>query len=413
VILSALETLVRDRIGLDPGSISTSTLARAAAARMAARGVASTDAYIGLLNSDPGEWSTLVGELVVPESWFFRGGVEFFEYLAKSIRSKLMDSVNGRVIRVLSVPCSTGEEPYSLALALEKEGVPAERCHIDGVDLARDHLLRAVTGRYPAFSFREAHADPRPQFFREYEPGKWELTAAIRDRVRFRPGNLVEPNLLAGESPYDLIICRNLFIYLTAAGAARALASLERLLAPDGLLCLTAAEADRLPVGRYSAEGPPALAIFKRSTGLANPPRSGIIRISKPTSGVQAKAAPRSGPIAPPPPRSYEHLPLPKPRPEPIAEGRRLADLGYLTEAQAVCEAAPPSAKAFSLLGVIHLAAGRIDAATECFRKALYLEPDHAEALEHMILICNQRGEAEQAAGLRRRLQRIEQGAAP
>lgn len=416
---SALETLLHDRIGLDVESIGVATLPRVVAARMTAlsrfrHGTDSAEQLIARYTSyvagSPSEWTTLIGELVVPETWFFRGGLEFFEHLAKWIRIRLAESVNGRVIRVLSVPCSTGEEPYSLGIALEREGVPAARCTIDGVDLSRDHLLRAVAGRYPAFSFRESNADPRKECFDDVESGRWELRRTYRDRVQFRPGNLVDPGFLAAEQPYDLILCRNLFIYLTADGASRAMANLERLLAADGRLCLTAAEADRIPIARFVPDVPASLAIFRKYTGdVPLPPRSGITKLpavkplsgihTKPVSGVHPKPAPKSGVI----PASLLQ-PTPLPAIDPLKEGRRLADAGKLDAAQSVCETAPNSAARYSLLGVIHLAAGRTDAATDAFRKALYLNPDDSEALTHMAVLCDLRGESDQAAGLRRRL---------
>ncbi|MFO0805389.1 MAG: CheR family methyltransferase [Gemmataceae bacterium] len=410
--LTALEKLLHDRIGLDVESIGAATLPRVVAARMQAHGSATPEHYTAYVAGSPTEWTALVGELVVPETWFFRGGIEFFEHLAKWVRTRLAESANGRTLRALSVPCSTGEEPYSLAIALDREGIPAARCTIDGVDLSRDHLLRAVAARYPAFSFREANADPRPDCFTEREPGKWELHREFRDRVQFRPGNAVEPGFLAAEPPYDLILCRNLFIYLSADGAARAMANLERLLAPDGLLCLTAAEADRIPVARFVPDGPASFAIFKKYTGdVPLPPRSGVIKLpaTKPPSGVFKKPAASGGrlPADPSPAIPVPHQGADAPRspdPDPLREGRRLADAGKLDAARAACEAAPNTAARFSLLGVIHLAAGRGDEATDAFRKALYLNPDDPEALTHMAVLCEQRGEADQAACLRRRL---------
>lgn len=411
---AALEKLLHDRIGLDVESIGAATLPRVAARRMTAHGSLTPDHYAAFVAGSPTEWTALVGELVVPETWFFRGGIEFFEHLAKRIRTRLAECVNGRTLRVLSVPCSTGEEPYSLAIALDREGIPAARCTIDAIDLSRDHLLRAVAARYPAFSFREANADPRKECFHECEPGKWELRREFRDRVQFRPGNAVESGFLAAEPPYDLILCRNLFIYLSPDGAARTMANLERLLAPDGLLCLTAAEADRVPVARFVPDGPASFAIFKKHTGEAPlPPRSGVLKlplskppsgiVPKPPSGVFPKPAPKSGVI---PASLLQATPLPDSLPvvDPLNEGRRLADAGMLDAARAACEAAPNTAARFSLLGVIHLAAGRADAATDAFRKALYLNPNDSEALTHMAVLCEQRGEADQAATLRRRL---------
>jgi chemotaxis protein methyltransferase WspC len=416
---AGLEQLIRERIGLDVASLGASALTRALQRRMAARDLPSEEAYAKLVSGDSPEWSALVGELVVPESWFFRGGVEFFEHLARWIRNRLAESPNGKTVRVLSVPCGTGEEPYSLALALAQEGIPGSRCQIDGVDLARDHLLRAVAGRYSAFSFRETF-DPRPKCFHELDDGKWELLPEYRDRVHFRPGNLVDPHFLLAEPPYDVILCRNLFIYLTADGRSRALANLDRLLAPNGRLCLTPSEADRLPAGKFVADGSISLAVFQRNTKNGSGPRSDIYRIAPgtPSRASQPKAASRSSvSTRPSSVRSpYSHVPLRDSMPsDPLGEGRRLADAGNLDAARAIClesmAAEAPTANLFSLLGVIHLAAGRPDDATDAFRKALYLEPDHAEALMHMIGLCERRGDPDQAAGLRRRLKRTEHGA--
>jgi chemotaxis protein methyltransferase WspC len=328
------------------------------------------------------------------------------------MRKRLNDSPKGRILRALCVPCSTGEEPYSLAIALERDGMPAARYHIDGVDMAREHLLRAVAGRYSAFSFRETGADPRPNFFQELDGGKWELRREYRDRIRFRAGNLVDPGFLAAESPYDLILCRNLFIYLTAEGHTRALANLDRLLAADGLLCLTPAEADRLPAGRFIPDGPLSLAIFKRgkpsgqfAAPAARSRNAAVAAVRKHVGGRPALPA-----------KQIHETPETKVKTyDPLVEGRVLADAGNLDSAQKICETAleTPSADLFSLLGVIHLAAGRPNDAAEAFRKALYLEPDHGEALTHMMMLCEQRGDRDQAAGLRRRLDRIAKGAAP
>jgi len=216
--LSPVENLVRGRIGLDPLSLGTSTFPRAVAARMTARAVTSADAYAGLLTADADEWATLVTELIVPESWFFRGGAAYFRHLARWLRERTARHTP----RVLSVPCGCGEEPYSLVLALDEEGVPPGVVRIEGVDLCPASVRRAEAGCYPAFAFREAGTDPRPRHFRDAGPGQWQIENRVRDAVRFRVGNLVAPDFLPGEPPFDLILCRNLFIYLTDEARGRA-----------------------------------------------------------------------------------------------------------------------------------------------------------------------------------------------
>ncbi len=411
MILSPVEDLVRSRIGLDPLSLGTSTFPRAVTTRMHARAVDSADAYAALLGTDAGEWATLVGELIVPESWFFRGGAPYFRQLARWLRERAA----GRSPRVLSVPCGCGEEPYSLVLALDEEGVPPGLVRVDGVDLCPASVARAEAGRYPAFAFRETDADPRPRYFRDAGPGQWEVEKRVRSAVQFRVGNLVAPDFLSGEPPFDLILCRNLFIYLTDEARGRAVANLRRLLTPGGRLCLTPAEADRLPPGLFTADGSAALAIFTRSD---DPPAGG------PRSGVHPRPAQKSGVLPRPtaPASTSADTPLvsgtrfdPAPPPPSTAAARELADTGKLDDARAVCEKAVragPSAEWYSLLGVIDLAAGRAGDAEASFRRALYLDPDHREALTHLAMLCERRGDAGPASGLRRRLARLPEATA-
>jgi chemotaxis protein methyltransferase WspC len=100
-----------------------------------------------------------------------------------------------------------------------------------------------------------------------------------------------------------------------------------------------------------------------------------------------------------------------------LARARRLADGGRLDEALAACQTyvngTGPSADAYSLLGVIQQARGDRDGAAASFRKALYLDPEHREALTHAMLLSAQRGDAGQAALLRGRLKRTDPGGEP
>lgn len=467
--LARVESAVRDRLGLDPASLGPTIFPRAVEQRMRVKGVSSPEAYLGVLAADPDESAALSAELLVPETWFFRGGRALFERLAEFLAGRLIDSPNRRV-RALSLPCSTGEEPYSLAIAAHERLIPPDRLTIDAIDLSAGHLDRAIAGRYQPFSFREAGQDIRPTYFRQ-QGDRWEILPHIRSNVRFRLANAADPTFLASESPYDVIVCRNLFIYLTPEAKKRAMASIERLLAPDGWLCLTPGEADRLPTGVFRLEGPAEFGIYRRAAPLAAvPPSSRNLLAGAPApsssrlpigggtepapSGrnpiaTPAPAVPPSGryPItdAPEPPASSSRNPIagapaspssrypvagvppakppaPAPDPKPAAPSaleaaRELADSGRLVEAREACEklltGLAGSAGVYSLLGIIAQADGRTADAAEAFRRALYLDPDHAEALSHMIVVCERRGDAAQAAVLRRRLARLNAGEQP
>jgi chemotaxis protein methyltransferase WspC len=381
---------------------------------MQQRGVSAQDSYLGILVTDPVEADALAAELVVPETWFFRGGPQLFERLVEFIGTRSI-----RPVRVLSVPCSTGEEPYSLAIALHRRHIPPDRYHIDALDLAAGHVERATEGRYTNFSFRETDTDIRQLYFRP-SGELWQLLPHLRHAVHFRTGNLIGTAFLPGEAAYDLILCRNLFIYLTADGRLRAMANLDRLLAQDGWLCLTPGEADRLPPGRFVQEGPSELGIYRRAgmgSGSAGVPKGNTglppsVKEDSPSARAVSAAAelarrPGQAPDEGPAFVAQSGSPVASAS---LADAQKLADAGKLTEARVMCEAMlkmeTNSPDAHTLLGVIHQAEGRTAEAADCFRRALYLNPDHTEALEHMIVISEQRGDAAQTAALRRRLSR-------
>ncbi len=386
--IRSIEAIVRDQLGLDPTSLGPHFLEQIVAARMTARAIDDPAVYTARLLSDPHERDALVAELVVPETWFFRGGYPLFSRLANIVAERLNCPTRDPPVRILSIPCSTGEEPYSLAIALYERFLSSEEVHIDAVDVSQRALEKALRARYGSFSFREANPELRTLYFRPCHD-EWELLPHLRTYVHFHLGNLTNPRLLAREKPYDLIICRNLFIYLTAEARHLALCNLERLLTSDGRLCLTAAEADRLPANRFALDGPMEMGIYRRvNAGFRGD-------ISRPTPlptdwGTLSAAA----------------EPIP---PQTLPTARALADAGQLEQARKVCEElllqTPTDADTLALLGVIHLALGHTETAFDLFRKTLYLVPDHIEALSHMLALCERKGDRARAAVLRRRLQ--------
>src|SRR5262249_44739561 len=155
------------------------------------------------------------------------------------------------------VPCCAGEEPYSAAMTLLAAGLPAERFSVDGVDISRRMLRRAAEGTYTETAFRERDAEwllLRERYCRHAGNG-CTVTKEVRSAVRFLHGNLVAADFLAGEPPYDVIFCRNLFIYLDDDARTVALANLRRLLAPEGLLYVGHVEAAATARGCFAPYG--------------------------------------------------------------------------------------------------------------------------------------------------------------
>lgn len=394
--LRAVSDLLQKRIGLDPASLGQSALTSAVAERQRVTG-ADEAAYQLLVADSPPELQALIEQLVVPETWFFRGA-GLFEAIAEHVKS----TRRTRPLRALSIACSTGEEPYSLAMALAEADISADQYTIDGVDLSPRSLAAAERGLYRELSFRSMEPHRRERHFGVVATG-WELGSAIRDRVRFRVGNLVDPGFLANESGcYDLILCRNVLIYLTPDARRQALETVERLLTSDGLFAVGHAEPQLLASRPFTRFGGDGLFLFRRTGATASGASDGPVLNSKRAKKARPAAEATAGAITGPA--------RPKVVPEmSVNRARRLADVNQLDAALAECQRlveAGPCADAFSLLGVIQQARGQSAAAGEAFRKALYLDPGHREALMHSALMAEGRGDTARAQALRERLAR-------
>lgn len=409
-MLAGIEALLKDVIGLDAATIGTSSIARAVRARQSACGLEDPDVYAAHLRESPAELQELIDTVVVPETWFFRDRGAF-DAVVQLLRDGTLNWSPGRKLRLLSLPCSTGEEPYSMAMALLDAGYPPDSFLIDAIDVSSRAIAmaqRAVYGRN-AFRgtdlhFRDRHCEAVQGGFRPSEP--------VRRSVRFSQGNMFNPATLPGNASHDIVFCRNLLIYFDRPTQEAALQVLHRILLPGGFLFLGPSET-ALPSRRDFtwARLPMAFAFRKVSAGPA-------LVLHKPAAGPIAALRSFSRPVAQPAPLP----PLPPATPlrpaEPqraaatasLAEAQRLADGGRLDEAVGQCETYMrkngPSADAFHLLGLLRDAAGSRSEAIVNYRKALYLDPHHQEALAHLALMLEQQGDGAGARMLRDRLQR-------
>jgi chemotaxis protein methyltransferase WspC len=391
------DALLREAIGLDAASLGPSAIARAVAQRQAACRLEDVHAYWLRVRSSPTELQELIEAVVVPETWFFRDPAAF-DALARMAAQALVDNP-ARELRLLSLPCSSGEEPFSMAIALLEAGVPANRFHIDGIDISARALALAAQAVYGSNSFRGGDLGFRDRHFAPLGAGKWQPSDEVRARAAFRQGNLFAADFLAGRGSYDFVFCRNVLIYFDPETQARAVQVLMRLLVPGGALFVGPSETSLLPRERFaSAQLPMAFAFRLTAPGTTPPPpaRKRAAQPPLPVPGRARRAAAERAPAAAPPPT--------------VAQVRALADQGRLAEARAAGERLlreqGPGAEVFCLLGTIRGANGDSAAADALYRKALYLEPSHPESLAHLALLLEARGRGEQARVLRARLRR-------
>ncbi len=414
--LENIVTQLRERAGLDPDSLGSKVVPMVVVARQQSQGFADLTAYAQHLRNTPEELAALVDELIVPETWFFRGG-ELFAFLAEHIRELSGGRTAANPVRVLSVPCSTGEEPYSLAIALAELQVPPQRFRIDAVDISARHLARAHAGRYSEFSFRQTAPQLRARYFKSID-GQWELEASIRAQVSFRQENLVADDFLGREAAYDVVFCRNLLIYLHDSARRQIIATLDRLLAPQGWIAMGHAESLSSLDRRFGHVGPDGCFLFsRRAPSQPDEPAAAPAVSLRP---VTTKTSPRTTAAVPPPPKTIvvQERPQPVARPAAVADrlalAREHADAGRLDAAWAECQsqlsAAEPTADLYAILGVVYKARRNDVESRRCFEKALYLQPDHRDALTHLMLLYEQEGAHKQAALMRSRLDRARVG---
>ncbi len=397
-----IEALLRDAMGLDASSLGPSAVTRAVQQRQRASGLDDIHAYYLRASADPAERQALVEAVVVPETWFFRDR-EAFTVLADVARVMLADDPQ-RTLRLLSLPCSSGEEPYSMAIALLEAGVDPKRFRIDAVDISHAAIDAARLALYGQNSFRSAELGFRDRHFRGGD-GRWQPSDVVRDCVGFLQGNLFAPDLLPGSGQYDLVFCRNVLIYFSI--------DLLRLLGPDGALFVGPSETGLLPRQKLASAQRSMAFAFRRlmPAVLGQPAARAAARMAPAAPGAASRAAShaarRPALDSAPPRLSGSDV-----RSLSLSTSQALADQGRLAEAAAACEQylreSGGSADAYCLLGLIRDAAGDKAAAAMLFRKALYLEPRHGESLAHLALLLERQGDAHGAHLLRKRLRRLD-----
>lgn len=225
------EKLLRDTIGLSMETVGASVIRHALKRRMTACAIPDLHAYWAFVTGNPAERQELVDAVIVPETWFFRDR-EAFGAMVRHLRE---NRVGNRPLKLLSLPCSTGEEPYSIAMALLDAGFPDGSFQIDAIDVSSRNLVHAQRAIYGRNSFRGADIAFRNRYFEAAEGG-FRPHDSVRRQVRFRLGNVLAAETQAGQDIYDVAFCRNLLIYFDRETQGAALVRLRQMLADDGLL---------------------------------------------------------------------------------------------------------------------------------------------------------------------------------
>jgi chemotaxis protein methyltransferase WspC len=360
-----LERIVRhlaDAAGIDPASLETGRITWTIERRCRHLGLSGASAYLNHMESSPAELECLIDALVIQETRFFRDPA-VFEHLR--IWARDTAARYSGPLRILSAPCSTGQEAYSLAATLLCAGVQPPDFNIDAFDISHTALVVARRGVYPAGTLEHVPEDLRAACG-TLRNQHWHMRDELRTRIRFEGRNLADSGALGDEPRYHLILCRNLFIYLHPQARAVLAESLSRVLLPGGRLIVGAGDRVAELNARFMPLHPAAAFGFTHKPVVA--PRTS-------TAPLQPAGARVSRFI----------LPLPKPEGPPD----------------------PATAVEFYRRAVEYKERGNVRQAERRCRQALYLAPGYLPALELLQALWHMHPNARLRRALKARIQRV------
>jgi chemotaxis protein methyltransferase CheR len=445
--LEPFKSLVREQFGLSFDHSREPILTEGIRSRQDALGLASDEAYLELLTREPGEFNRLVNLVTVNETYFFREA-DHFAVLTDRLIPEIAAEAPGRRIRIVCAGCSSGEEPYTVAMALlARFGCDADRvASVIGFDIDEEALCRARAGVYDAHSFRGVPDDVRARFFDQDGRG-WRIHDEVRRRVTFVRLNVLGDCYPDSVRDADVIFYRNVSIYFEPPARKNVLRNLAGLLAAKGYLFMSSTETFAHDTGvltlverngiflytngidlrieerrkqagaaqRPAAAAPPGRDVSQRpgqpDPGQCRPPRP--VR-DETGAGARVTDEPHrvfDQALALAARRDYRGaLPLaeravslePSFAEASLLHAGILVELRKLDEAEAACRRGMAlggwCVEAPLLLGLITRAKGNLEEATRRFKEAVYIKP--SSWLAHFFLgeVFRQEGDREQAS---------------
>ncbi|MGL5509619.1 MAG: CheR family methyltransferase, partial [Microcoleaceae cyanobacterium] len=312
------------------------------------------------------------------------------------VKSEWRPSLNQNTLQILSVPSSTGEEPYSIAIALLEAGLSPKQFEIDAIDISYRSIAKARQAIYTKNSFRGEDWKARSHYFQQKDQ-VYELSESIRKLVNFQQGNILT-SLAHTQKQYNIIFCRNLLIYLKSEVCSQVLTNLDRLLMPGGLIFVGASETGKIVAENYKSSRQPFTFAYRKS-------ETPFLPMQQSLSEAIGNSLPKL-PIYENWELSGDSQPL---YPSLNLQGvRQIADEGRLTEAMTLCQNYlsdhPTSADAYILLGELYQANQQNEQAEQSFQRAIYLDPNSYLALVYLALLKENQGDPVGARVIQQRI---------
>ena len=388
--LIAIKQHVLKEIGLNPDTVSDAGWRRIILSRMVVLKISTISEYHTDLIHNEEELKELIELLVVPETWFFRDQ-DVYHYLFHYLQKLNRENPNIH-LRILSVPCSSGEEPYSIAMTLLEAGYSTHSFTIDAVDISHSAIMKAHKGIYTTHSFRGVAPFNVNKHFHLHDT-LFHVSPNLKQLVKFHQENILNKDFIHRKS-YDIIFCRNLIIYLSSQAQKKFATILDTLLKPEGLLFVANAEADSLIQKGFK------LPLTEKAFLLMKKEAAKVQKLLE-KEDISNKVIPFHKKYYPD-----------KSQPILLVKALAMADVGDYKQAEDIVHLYLKKNKldphAYFILGLIKHASGEEKTAEMYFNKTIFLDPNHREALIYLSLLSEKNGEPNQALQYKKRSEKAE-----
>jgi len=239
-----IQTLIHERTGMHFDNGKRDILLDKLSPLVIERGFGSYLDYYYLLKYDPSapvEWQNVMNALSVQETYLWRE-IDQVRALVQTLVPQQHARNTGSTLRIWCAACATGEEPLTIAIALNEAGW-FERASIEIVatDGSTKAIDRAVRGVYRERAFRNLPPQLRDRYF-ERDGSDWRISSDIHSRIKWGLANLMEEDQISPLADANFIFCRNVFIYFSESAVGRVVRSFSRHIRPPGYLFVGAAE---------------------------------------------------------------------------------------------------------------------------------------------------------------------------
>lgn len=220
---------------IDLSSYKERQMKRRIDALITKHGIKGYEEYVQVLKTDKSKFEEFVNYLTINVSEFYRNPDQW-RVMDKEIIPELINKF-GTNLKIWSAACSTGDEPYSLVMALSRH-IPLNKIRIMATDLDKQVIAKAKVGLYSEKSIAAVPDDLKKKFFTKIGLS-YQISNDIKSRVEFKEHNLLENNYVKG---YHMIVCRNVLIYFTEEAKDEVFRKFYQSLAPGGVLFIGSTE---------------------------------------------------------------------------------------------------------------------------------------------------------------------------